>query len=622
GGRGGRGGRGGGHHPLLGARGAAQERLQRLYGKRAALAEALLLAQRDGLDAAVWERFADSGLIHLLAISGLHVGLVATSLLLVCSLLRLAPGLSAGAAALVTVAYVLFLGAPYAAARAALQVLLLLGARLLQRPAHPVGLLATAALVLLAIEPLAALDAGFQLSFAGTAGIIVLRRRLLVLPWLPGPAALRDALATSLAATLATAPLSVLHFGRLAPVGVLASLAAIPLVALAVPALALALAASWLLWPAAEFLANGGGLLLAALDAAARWGAWLPAGHLAVPRDLVAAWFCAALLACIFAAQLAAPSAPAAGTPEPRVGAAGVTSRTRVRPWVRRLAAGGAAVAFLLAWPLAVRRLGAGELQIHVIDVGQGDALALRSPAGRWLLVDAGPRSDTYDAGRARVVPFLLRHGVRRLEALILTHPDADHIGGSEAVLNTLPVGLVVDPGAAAGKPLYLLVLQEARREGIRWVPARAGRELRFDGLVIEFLHPQPASLDGKEATNESSVVFRLAYGRFTALFLGDAPAAVERELAVRHGGRLRVDVLKVGHHGSGTSSSEELLAAATPRLALISVGRHNRYGHPHPEVLRRLAGRRVRVLRTDWHGEVTVRARASGELEFETARS
>ena len=592
---------------LLRLRDGAQARLRRLLPERAGLAEALLLAQTGGLDPEVKQRFALSGLSHLLSISGQHVGLIAGTLLLLFRLARVAPRLADGAAAAAISAYVLFLGAPHAAARAALLLLLALASRILQRPADPYALLAAAALPLLALDPMAALDPGFQLSFAGVAGLIALRRRLLE-PLRPKLGRwLGDSIATSLAATLATAPITALHFGTIAPVGILANLPAIPLVAAAVPATAVALGISVVSWPAGEFLAGAANLLLAGLDAVARAAVAVPGGHAYVPADQVGAWVLAAVAAAYAAGWLA------------RAASAG----SRIRRGVRRAVAAGAALAVLLGWPLVASRAGGGALEIHAIDVGQGDAFAIRTPDRRWILVDAGPRTDRYDAGRARVVPYLLRHGVRRVDALILTHPDADHIGGAAAVMEAFDVGIVVDPGRAAGKPLYVDLLADAAAAGVQWREARSGRELRAGDVVLHFLYPDSArdSLDGPTNANDLSAVFRLTYGGFAALFMGDAPTAVEELLVRRHGDGLRAQVLKVGHHGSSTSTSESFLAAVHPEVALVSVGRRNRYGHPAPAVVRRLERHGVRILRTDLSGHVALRVQPDGRIEVETTR-
>ncbi|HSJ05883.1 MAG TPA: ComEC/Rec2 family competence protein [Longimicrobiales bacterium] len=280
---------------------------------------------------------------------------------------------------------------------------------------------------------------------------------------------------------------------------------------------------------------------------------------------------------------------------------------------LRTLAAAATAIA-VVAWAPLLRPRD-GSLAIHAIDVGQGDAFAVRTPRGRWILVDAGPRTMHTDAGRDRVVPFLLRGGARRVDALVLTHPDGDHIGGAAAVLDAFDVGLVIDPGLPAGKDMFIDLLAAARRGGQRWIAAREGIRFTVDGVEFSVLHPF-SQVDGAGIANDLSVVLRMEYGAFAALFLGDAPMAVEDILVSRHGDGLRADVLKVGHHGSATSTGEALLASARPAIALVSAGRRNRYGHPAPGVLHRLARHEVRVLRTDELGNITVRVTAGGTVE------
>ncbi|MEJ2679428.1 MAG: ComEC/Rec2 family competence protein, partial [Gemmatimonadota bacterium] len=483
-------------HVLLEIRGALQRRLRSLFPRQAPLAEALLLARREGLDSDVRDAFSRAGLSHVLAISGLHVAILAGLVLLVAGMAGAPKNLAALFAVGLTAVYMGLLGAPYSAVRATIQISLLLAARMLQRPSHPLGLLATAGLLLLAADPAALLDAGFQLSFAALIGIITLAPRVQTALAVVRPGSLRGAVAVCVAASAATTPLAAMHFGRVAPVGIVASLIAVPLVGLAVPAVLLSLLASVPGAGVGRFLASGAEMLLAALKAVAGTAAALPLGHGYVTRST------ALLLAALVLLAMAGRGLLNAGG--------------------RRRLAATVLAAFVL-WPAVSPFLDDGAVEIHMVDVGEGDAFAIRSPAHRWILVDAGARDARYDAGERRVVPYLLQHDAHGLSLLVLTHADADHIGGAAAVMQAMKVDAVMDPGLAAGKSLYLSTLASAEQTHVRWVPARAGRELDFDGVVLQVLYPADVD-DGTRNQNDVAVVFRLTYGRFSALFLADAP--------------------------------------------------------------------------------------------------
>jgi competence protein ComEC len=594
---------------FLRARLSAQQRVQALWKERAPLVDALLLADTDGLTPDVRDRYAASGLAHLLAISGSHVVLVAALALLLCGILRLPAAPSAYIAAGITCAYVLFLGAPHPAARSAIQLLLVLAARRLQRPSHPLALLGCAALALLAVDPLAIGQAGFQLSFAGILGILVLGPRLSV--GIAGlPRVLREPLAAGTAATLATMPVSAWHFGQIAPIGVIANLLAVPIVSLAVPALTLALLASHISAPAAAFLASGGSLLLEALDGSASLAAAAPYGHAWVSRQALIGSLTAVAIGWLLIRNLPRTS--------PRRSSFGRGPDPGMRPALRGSVAACAGLAGLIAWPLLADFTPA-RLEIFAIDVGQGDAIAVRTPDDRWVLVDAGP-GGLADAGRRKLVPFLRRRGANRLEALILTHPHADHIGGAPAVFDALEVRTVVDPAMAFAGSGYLDVLRGAAAEGATWLPSRRGRELRIGEVVLTFLN-HGGELDGTDDANEFSVAFRLSYRDFAAVFLGDAPAALERLISAREREGMRAQLLKVGHHGSATSTSAELLDAVRPQLAVISAGRQNRYGHPARATLERLEAARVRILRTDREGSLRITVAPDGSMQVDRVR-
>ena len=582
-------------------RGRIESRMRELLPETWPLASALILARKEALDPEVREAFAVAGIAHLLAISGFHVGVVA---LLVSVIIRSAgagPRRTPAYAASITWLYIGLIGFPAAATRAALILTFLAVARLRARPAGGLGAIASAGIILFLLDPDALGGPGFQLSFAGALGLVMLRpavRRCLDGPVLGViPTVLKDAVAAGVGATLATMPFVAFHFGRVSLVGVPATLVATPLVSAAIPGLLSAIGMSWISPPVAHFLAGGTDVLLRSLEAFARlcaapsWASlWV--GDAALIGSLVGGL--AGLIGMRFLGE-------------------------GIRGWARWMTIAVWAVTGAGVAPLAERWAGVGTMEIVFLDVGQGDALAIRSPGGRWILVDTGPRGRTYDAGARVVLPYLHRRGVARIEALVLTHPDLDHIGGAEAVVQALDVGYVLDPAQATGRDAYVDVLEAASRDAIPWLEARRDVSIMLDGVEISVLHPggpMSASFSATDS-NAQSVVLLVRYGEFEALLTGDAPVEVEEAILADLPWEL--EVLKVGHHGSNTSTSPLLLARTSPALAVISVGARNRYGHPHADVVRRLIESGARVLRTDQNGDIVIRARRSGLYDVRT---
>jgi competence protein ComEC len=231
------------------------------------------------------------------------------------------------------------------------------------------------------------------------------------------------------------------------------------------------------------------------------------------------------------------------------------------------------------------------------------------------VLIDAGPASRDFDAGQRRILPFLRERRVRALEFIVLTHPHLDHIGGAVALLDALHVGYLIEPGHStdASQP-YLDVLEAADGSETAWRPARSGRSLTLDGVRFDFLWPDSQTVDAVEDPNQISAVLRVSFGEFSLLLTGDAGAEVEAILLARHGSALESDVLKLGHHGSTTSSSDAFLDAVKPALAVVSAGRRNGYGHPSPAILTAVAARDIDLARTDQDGTVTLKVARGGD--------
>lgn len=241
-----------------------------------------------------------------------------------------------------------------------------------------------------------------------------------------------------------------------------------------------------------------------------------------------------------------------------------------------------------------------GTMQVDILDVGQGDAILLRTPGGKAVLIDAG----TGQKGEA-ALPLLEALGVTKLELVVATHPHADHIGGLDDVLNRMPAKLLTDNGLPHTTDTYDKLMKLVESKGIKYKAARAGQSYRLDGGVkLEVLNPTGDPITGTRSDlNANSVVIRATHGKNCFLFTGDAEAETEERLLANK--VQPCDVLKAAHHGSGYASSAAFLAAVQPQLVLVSVGRDNEYGHPDPDAMERYAATGAPVFRTDLGGSL-----------------
>ena len=565
---------------LLRARAAAGRRIDRLFGDDAPMVRALVIADMSVISAEQRDRFARAGLVHMLSVSGLHVGIVALALELLASVLRLPRTPARLATLLMLAAYVAAIGAPPPAVRAAVMLGALLLSRLMQRPTSPWAILALGAAAPL-WDARTALDLGWQLSVAGTAALIAggaLARRIIPDTWVSWRRTLVAGGVISVVATAVTAPLVAWAFGRVSVLGPLTNLAADPVMALLQPLLFLAMAIPV---PGIErFMADAAHALLVAFDAIARAAAAVPwAAPMVLPTALGAIAAGVASVALIVACMARHPG--------------------------RALVVVASSLGVLVLEPLVPRVGGVAEL--HMIDVGQGDALALRTSRGRWIAVDAGRTWIGGDAGRNTVAPYLAHHG-GSLALFVLSHPHADHVGGAASLFSMLHPARFLDPGYVGTSTPYRAALRMAAADAIPWQRVRPGDSLVVDDVVLTMLAPDSVWAAHLADANLASSVLVARIGAVRILFTGDAEMPEEDWLLAHSPDALRADVLKVGHHGSSTSTSPEFLAAVQPRVALVSVGAHNAYGHPSPDVMALLQGAHVATLRTDRLGTVVLR--------------
>ncbi|PJJ99507.1 DNA internalization-related competence protein ComEC/Rec2 [Lysobacteraceae bacterium NML91-0213] len=531
---------------------------------------ALALGDTRGLDEVDWETLRATGLTHLIAISGFHVGLVAGFFaLLAGGVWRLWPALgrvlprphaAVLAAFAAAVFYAAVAGWALPTVRTVLMIAVAMAARLWRRPLGVADALALAGIAVVLVDPLSLLTAGFWLSFAGVAWLVW------CLPDAQGKPVLVSFLRAQWVATLGLLPLTVILFGQASLAGPVANLVAIPWWSLVVVPLSLigtaleAAHAGWgsgawrlaawcfdLAWPLFE--------RLAASDVSL-W--WLPESR----------WF-ALPLAVLAAFWLLLPR----GVP-------------------------GKGLALLLWLPLLWpdRQLpGHGAAELTVLDVGQGLSVLVRTRQ-HALLYDMGPAvPDGYDAGERVVLPALHALGVRQLHALVASHADLDHAGGLAAVLRRFPAAPLFAP-------------QHAAIEGA--VPCLAGSSWAADGVGFRFLHPP---LHFPDFRNEASCVLRIDTAHGSVLLAGDIGAVVERELVRAGPGGIRADVVLVAHHGSGKSSDPLFVDATGAGHALVSTGHGNRFGHPQAEAVGRWEAAGARVHDTAAAGALRVRLDAGG---------
>jgi len=557
----------------------------------AGVLKGLILGERREAPRWLQDAFARSGTAHILAVSGLHTGFIAAFLFFLFGFIGVPRRVTVGLTIVLLVLYAFLVDLRPSVVRAVVLASLILMGILLERDLDLLNGLGAAALVLLAFRPRDLLDVSFQLSFAAVAGIALFYSPLYVVfskilrgKLLGKVAAL---MAVSICAQVGAAPIVAYHFGRLSLIGPLTNLLAVPMAGWIV-ALGLLTAISYPLWAALASAWNGANyLLISGLVALARWASHIPFASVNLPRP----------------------------PPPLLLGYTGVilslSSDTRWRPNFRKIVLFlGLAFLNFWAWGQALRP---GELEVTFLDVGQGDAVFLSFPNRRTMLVDGGPRSPGYDAGERVLLPFLRYRGVSRLDLVVATHPDNDHIGGLLSVLERVPVGYLIEGDAQGGGWTYRRLRGLAREKGIPRIEVEAGDSLvGLGGVGILVLGPPKAFVREGDAifgANNASVVLRVTYGEFSLLLTGDAER-LEESYLLRWGERIRAKVLKLGHHGAPSSSSPPFLEAVYPEVAVISVGTYNPFGHPSPEVLDRLRTIGSRVLRTDRMGAVLFRVR------------
>ena len=563
---------------------------------------AVLIGDRTGLTADQERKLQDAGTYHVIAISGGNIAILAVTLTLAARILCVPARGGALVIAVLLLFYALIAGGAPSVGRAVTVAVLVLAGRALDHRVHPLNVLAVAALAAAVVRPAVVLEAGFLLSFAASAGILLgmpaLERRRGVSRERPGARWLRVAtgmLLATVCAELALLPVTATLFARATFAGLLLNFAAIPLMT----------------------VVQIGGLAVLAL------GSWAPswAGVAAIPVR----WASSGL----FGSAALVDWAPwlAFDVPPPGAGllfAYYGLALAVVCGVLRRIATPAfALVVFLLLSPVPVLTRDAVPRSVHplrlvVLDVGQGDATVISLPGGRSLLVDAGGiapfggAADTaeavpgFDVGERIVVRALRALGVRALDALVLTHGDPDHILGARAVTRHYETARVWEGVPVPPHTGLRAFAAITRADGIPWRTVQAGDVERFGDVEIRVLHPPLPDWERQRVRNDDSIVLEVRLGAVSVILPGDVGAEGERSM-LRWLERGRTVVLKAPHHGSATSSTPALLEALRPAAVIFSSGRQNRFGHPHPSVVQRYRNMGAALFGTATDGAVFV---------------
>jgi competence protein ComEC len=602
-----------------------------------AIVTAIVIGDRAGLDPDVQRRLQEAGTYHVIAISGGNIAILAGLLLL---LFRAAGWLGRGAmlaAIALLVAYAILVGGGASVDRATLMAVVYFAARAFDQRSPPLNTLALVAGLLVATDPLSVADPAFVLTFGATLAILVIapevaRRReqrdhherhestkrtkansvfvsfvfswiswVRKRAWLP----LASMFAASAAAEAMLFPVAALVFSRVTFAGLALNFVAIPL-------MGVAQIAGMIVVPTA--------VISRAAAAAVGWIAHMGAAGLVWSADLVR-------FAPVVTYRLAPPSAivvsvyyaALVGAWWWRTGARGVDGARGFRGARGVGGARGFSRAFTFVASIAalwilvdphtlVALRGDARLHVTFIDVGQGDSAFVRFPRGRTLLIDAGGLSfsSSFDIGDRVVAPVLRDAGVRRIDYMALTHGDPDHVGGAPAILREFkPREVWEGIPVARSQPLTNLRLA-TEAAGERWANVYAGDHATIDGVEVMARHPRRADWERQKVRNDDSIVLELRWRDVSILLTGDIGMAVERSL-VDAIPPARLRVIKIAHHGSLTSSSADFVEAIRPRIAVVSVGRGNHFGHPAPEVLERYRSSGAEIFRTDQDGAVMV---------------
>lgn len=571
-------------NPFLRAAFSFRERLMAFYDAHlpeelSSLISGMILGIKGRISGDVLRAFSNAGIIHILAVSGLHVGIVFGAAVKLMDLVKIPNTISFCLGSLIILFYCFVTGLPPSVVRASIMIWITMLGSIVGRRGDAVNNLSFAAFVTLLINPANLYTLGFQLSFAATLGIVLFYTKLKKL--LPLPGYIRDMQAVVCSAQIIVLPILAYHFHNISLIVFLTNLILVPIASIALVTGFVGGILGLIVPPAGVLIIHIGGLLMTVIQKTSVFLGSLPFSTITVPSFpaiLVLIYYI--LLLFVFG-----------------------NFKTGKKLKKYKIAAITAFIIILVVILIPKQK----SLEVTFIDVGQGDSILIRTPNKMTVLIDGGGMPAFYqgdfDVGRDVIEPFLQSKGVRSIQVMVFSHFDSDHSEGLIYLLENMKVDTILYGIADQGE-IYKRMKLISDKKGIRTIQLARGDEFIVDGILFEILSPPKGGIPGA-TDNDNSLVLKMTYKDISFLFTGDLGHAGEYNI-LESGIDIKSTVLKVGHHGSGTSTSPEFLRHVKPVFAVISVESGNRFGHPSPQVIDLLNGNGIRILRTDLHGGVT----------------
>lgn len=570
---------------VLPVRRSLSKKIDKLIGgEEGRFLKGLLLGERSYIAPEVKNAFINAGVMHIIAVSGLHVVSITFIILIILQIFRIPPLLRFSLAGILLVYYALLTGWTPSVVRSVIMAIIYLGGRIVERKTDIYNVVALSAIFILMIDSKQIFHAGFQLSYMAVLSIVYIYPRLNIFSkcysgnniFLKLLSGVWNLFAVSLSASIGTVPFVGYYFGKISIVGVIVNIFIVPLSNIILMIGMISIGVSYISLTIASYYAEVARISTTLLLTSVHKISEIPFALVHVTSSYTA-WLCLYII--VFTILL--------------------LLQNKIK---------GAIILSLVLINIIIYQnivsSSEDKLRVTFLDVGQGDAIIIELPDGTNMAIDAGPRIFNFDAGKNVIVPYLHWRGINKIDKLIITHPDADHIGGVSGLVCGIHVLEVLDGGIVRDGFLSnvycnfvdsLKLIRKIINQGILFGDSSSWR--------LYILNPKENCLNKVKYDNGSSVVVKIVYGNTSILLTGDIPIESESELVKTFGSFLKSDILKLPHHGSRTSTSITFLEAVKPSLCVISVGENNRFKHPAQEVLDRLKENKYWFLRTDKEG-------------------